>query len=117
MSKILNIGLDSSSTIPPTPQRVISCFSVLDTILDFRIVESSTERAVVVELADDMVADPHYLAIELGQECIPMWDTNTSTGTMHGPGKENWGEFNPSLFFLPTGRTLAAEHGLELVAA
>lgn len=114
MSKILNIGLDSNSTVAQTPQRVISCFGAFDAILDFRIVESSTERTVVVELADDMLASPHYLALELGQECIPMWDTTTSTGTMHGPGKESWGEFDPAQFFLPTGRTLAAEYGVEL---
>ena len=62
-----------------------------------QIRRSDTEDTFVAQLARPLTdQEAHDLAVTLRQEAIPQ--RVGSVGTMHGPQKEKWGEFNPKYF-------------------
>ena len=104
----LNIGLDANGR-PVNPLTVLARFVPgLDVLADLRIVESSTEPALVVSLHALESIRPHDIAIEFAQDCIAVYDDETGEGSLAGPRAAKWGPFDPQAFYMTDGRTLAA---------
>lgn len=105
----LNIGLETNDGRPVNPLTVMARFVPgLDSLADCRIVESDTEPALVLSFHRLESIRPHDLAVEFGQDCIAVYDDETTTASLQGPGAAKWGAFDAQLFFMPDGRRLAA---------
>lgn len=94
----LNIGLAIPAGGELTPAEVkaaVEAFGVK--VTDSAVVTSDTEPTLVAQL--DRALSPEdmdALSRALGQEAIPQLIGNE--GTMHGPEKDKWGDFNPYYF-------------------
>lgn len=120
MQVILNIGLDTNDGASLTIAEVVGQFAEpRDVINDLRIVESHTERTLVVDLRQLTSTTIHNLAVVLRQDAIAAWFPSRGKGELIGPGAEAWGEFNHTFFFHTDGRTLdehVAEERLNAIA-
>jgi hypothetical protein len=112
---ILNIGMEigqtgATLTLPEIVQTVERNGL---SIARLSVVESDTERTVVMSVHDSLAVPgiPHFalwsVAVQLAQDCIAAWDTDLELGALVGPGSESWGSFTPAFFFDLDGQRLA----------
>lgn len=114
MSIILNIGLQISK--PTGATDLVPFTEVLRAlptwhIRDLRLLQSHTEKTLVVELdsAHPWVLDlANRLALQFDQDCVAVYNTVTSEGSLIGPRADKWAPFNPAYFFFPNGDSAAA---------
>ena len=69
-----------------------------------------TERSVVIGVRSGPVevsGAVRGLATVLGQDCIAVWSPRGSFGKLIGPRADAWGAFDPAMFVLLDGSTLA----------
>lgn len=115
MRFILNIGLDPKATpeIAAHVAREILRANGFFTVGNSRIVQSDTEPTLVVGVTPQpgilVRSAIHQTAVDLGQECIAVWELLPRYGSLIGPGAAKWGAFDPHLFFMLDGRRLS-EH-------
>lgn len=110
MTALLNIGLLVDR--PPVKYE-IAATAVFKAMRKVRIGhvngivhQPGSEPTMVCEVeATD--AQVYQLAVMLDQDCIAVWDRTHREGRLVGPRAAEWGEFDPSLFLLPSGRPLS----------
>jgi len=117
MGIILNIGLAvnrETNVVGNYASDVIPFNEVLRAlptwhIADLRLLQSHTERTLVVELntAAPWVLDvANRIALQFDQDCVAVYNRVTNEGRLIGPRADRWGAFNPALFFLCNGQSL-----------
>lgn len=118
MQYILNIGLDN---LPPEAGNSIGVKALFVSRAIRRagfyaepirkVVESDSEFTLVVEATfSSYFGVPQAindLAVVLAQDCIAVYCKNNGEGRLIGPRADNWGVFNPELFFKLDGTRLA----------
>ncbi len=107
MNTLLNIGLARAGKKDLNSIQVMDFLEDItdNTISDFSVQQSSTEKTLVVCLPTAKVPDAflHALSIVLGQDCIAALDGG-KTGRLCGP--KPWGNFDPSQFLDLKGGSL-----------
>lgn len=125
MRYILNIGLDNVKRRVDYRGRPTSAAEVaFDAVkaLNFKtyhytLLQSDSEPTIVVRANHngDVAACANWLAEELGQDCIAVFDTEGDLTGLYGPRAAAWGDFNPEFFLLADGTRLS-DHGTVLPA-
>lgn len=106
---ILNIGTrctDGAELSQTALYKALRAFGIPWDRVDFIPSTGEDTFVVLCEVEHDVSVD--ILANALDQECIALWDCHHREGRMIGPQKAKWGEFDPALFILPSGCTLAS---------
>ena len=98
-TSLLNIGLARKGRKDLNSLEVVNFLAEAtdQSIIDFSVQQSSTEKTLVVLLPTEKVPDEflHALSVVLGQDCIAALDGGTS-GRLVGPTP--WGDFDISQF-------------------
>ena len=102
---VLNVGLADPAGGPPLTEeqvtKAIEGFGVR--VVRSKRYQSNTEPTMVARLSRELTpAEAHELSESLGQEAIVQMVGHR--GALHGPKKENWGEFNPDFFITLDGK-------------
>jgi hypothetical protein len=94
----LNIGLKQGSSGRLDPHEALAALRGLGVdVMEHGIIPSATEDTLVAGLNRPLsVPEAEQLARSLGQEAIAQ--KVGKSGALHGPGKDNWGEFNDQFF-------------------
>jgi len=106
---ILNIGLDGVAPGSSLPVFIVAraLRAAGFTQVSGRIIQSDSEETYVTQGFGLSDAAIYQLSVELGQECIAVYDLLHREGRMVGPDAAKWGEFNPEFFFLPNGSRMS----------
>lgn len=112
MTTLLNIGLQRNDG--RGDNRAVEVLAELPNLLitDLRLVQSHTERTLVVQINSDgtWITDLcQRLCLLLAQDCIGVWHVESDNGVLVGPKANEWGPFSDDKFFLPNTLTLAEE--------
>jgi len=108
---ILNIGMARKSLPNTTAARVVAeLFHAGFQVQAHAVFQSDTEPTVVaiVKPVDFMQDERLFsVAIELGQDCIAVYDLDLAKGRLIGPKADEWGEFNGDYFIKFDGGRLS----------
>lgn len=118
---LLNVGLEVNDGARVYNNKITRVVEVVEAWLPNEVsierfvrVESQTEPTLLVQLdggpefdLDDVLYFIGRTATYLRQDCIAVYLPHNNTGTLCGPRAEKWGPFNPALFILEDGRTVA----------
>lgn len=102
---ILNIGLAAHSDLFEACRAMRRAGIVFDTA-HLRL--SPTDEYAMVVMCDATDDRIHAVSEALEEDCIAVWDLMHREGRLIGPKAAEWGEFDPTLFIMRDGRTLAA---------
>jgi len=116
MQLILNIGLKGIHT-QVTPASALHASRTLRKhgfgLVAGVVHHSATEPTLVATVEHEgggVHGDVRQVAAALNQECIACWKPTRNKGVMLGATidqDDSWGPFNPALFLMPDGATLA----------
>jgi hypothetical protein len=99
---VINVGLKVGDEVKLSPQQVLDEVERAGgKVSNYRIIDSSSEPTVVIELEDVIPSERlNDLSVKLDQEAIAQRFPD-GTGELQGPNAAAWGEFNPEFFIEP----------------
>ena len=110
MNYLLNIGMDRNDGTANTDGALMVALMNASLLHEGEVayVQSKSERTAVLQFErEPSVPQLEFLCELLGQEAIALYSERANAGLLIGPKAEEWGPFNPEMFYLPDGTQLS----------